>query len=225
MSEVIERLYNSLKLFEGMREFLRENGWYLSPPYSYRWWGNVETLDEVILTSILVQQTRWEAVSVALERMRRKGLNTFQGIVGAETDIISPELRWISFPLKKIEYMKNVSRFYLNSSKTPTEAELEAIKGIGKETARSILLFAHHKPVFPTGLQFRRAFTSYFGEDVSPNVLEILSQRLSTDELIYSVKLLYAGFVTVGKVFCKRSIKKSELCPLREKCLLNLSRP
>ncbi len=71
--------------------------------------------------------------------------------------------------IKKTEYLKNISNFYIDlkedldkEDEIPSRKDLLAVKGIGNETADSILLFAHKQKEFKVDSYTKRIFT-YLG--------------------------------------------------------------
>jgi len=94
--------------------------------------------------------------------------------------------------------------------------ELLGVKGIGQETADSILLYAGNKPIFVVDAYTKRIFSRHGFVKNSAEYEEM--QALFMDNLPASVKLFnefHALIVELGKSICKT--KK----PLCNKCLVN----
>jgi endonuclease-3 related protein len=120
------------------------------------WWPG--DTDEVMIGAILVQQTRWENVERALADLKRRGLCTMAGIHGADREEIESAIRCTGFYRIKAARLKSLARFALDTcggvhemAGIPTATlrdGLLAVKGIGEETADSILCYGFSRPVF-----------------------------------------------------------------------------
>lgn len=121
--------------------------------------------EEVIIESILTQQTNWNNVERAMNNLKNARRDSLDAI-----DKLS--LRQLKFLIKpagfyqiKATYLKNVARFFVqnggikNVEKIPTSSlrsQLLKIKGVGPETADSILLYAFNRLVFVIDAYTRR---------------------------------------------------------------------
>lgn len=119
------------------------------------WWGG--TADEVMIGAILVHQTRWENVEGGLERLRAAGLGTLAAIGAADEEAVQAAIRSTGFYRVKTRRLKALAAFVENLGgiegmrSQPTHSlreRLLAVKGIGEETADSILCYALDRPCF-----------------------------------------------------------------------------
>jgi endonuclease III related protein len=120
------------------------------------WWPG--DTDEVMIGAILTQQTRWENVERALADLRSHRLCTMAGINAAEIADIEPVIRCTGFYRVKTQRLKSLARFALETcggvqrmAEIPTgelRKGLLAVRGIGEETADSILCYGFSRPVF-----------------------------------------------------------------------------
>jgi endonuclease-3 related protein len=127
----------------------------------------------------------------------------------------------------KAERLKSITKYIVDNYRTTDDLaktekdidslrnELLAIKGIGKETADSILLYALDKPIFVVDAYTRRIF-SRFG---------IMDKNMDYDEirLIFENNILlnlniykeyHALIVELGKNYCKKKNPLCNECPL-----------
>jgi len=96
--------------------------------------------------------------------------------------------------------------------------ELLQLKGIGEETADSILLYVAGKPVFVVDTYTKRVLTRMGIVDKKTSYLKIkkiIERSLSSDLKHY--KESRALFVELGKRFCRTSPKCND-CPLESVC-------
>jgi endonuclease III related protein len=104
---------------------------------------------EIILGTILTQNTSWKNAGKALESLREKNLVNPSKILSISEKELSIAIRSAGYYNQKARYMKEVTKLYISlKGRTPTAKELLGVKGVGRETCDSILLYAYKKPVF-----------------------------------------------------------------------------
>jgi endonuclease-3 related protein len=119
------------------------------------WWP-AETEFEVIVGALLTQQTRWESVEQAISNLKQQSLLTPTSIAQAERGTIEECIRCTGFYRQKAERLQLLSQHFskngisgiLEKPIDELRKELLLLKGVGPETADSIILYAAHKPVF-----------------------------------------------------------------------------
>ena len=121
----------------------------------------------MIVGAILTQNTSWTNVERALAKLREAGVLSVEGIRGLPLGELEQLVRSSGYFRQKAQRLKNFIAFldekYRGSLDamlaTPTQQlrdELLAQKGIGPETADSILLYAGHHPIFVVDAYTRR---------------------------------------------------------------------
>lgn len=127
---------------------------------------------EIVIGSILTQNTTWPSVEQALNNLNK--LVDFDPLSILEFANNNEEpfknaIRCAGFVNQKTEYLKNIANFYIdlkedldNEDEIPSRKDLLNVKGIGNETADSILLFAHKQKEFKVDAYTKRIFT-YLG--------------------------------------------------------------
>lgn len=115
---------------------------------------------EVILGAILTQNTAWTSVEKALWNLKRMGVVHPQNLLELETEILKEAVRPAGFFNQKSVYLQEISRFFLKmDGKVPSRKEILGIKGVGNETADSILLYAYHQPQFVVDAYTKRIYS------------------------------------------------------------------
>ncbi|MFH1030938.1 MAG: endonuclease [bacterium] len=124
--------------------------------------------EEILIGAILTQQTNWNNVASAIKNLKSKNLCSLKNIydnfvyVRNKHNCSLQELRDLIRPSgfynQKTGYLLNIAKFIIERygslrkmEKAPLgelREELLRIKGIGKETADSILLYALEKEIF-----------------------------------------------------------------------------
>ncbi|MFP3216867.1 MAG: helix-hairpin-helix domain-containing protein [Vulcanisaeta sp.] len=223
---VDELVRKMLDILRGLDNELRSAGWFVDEPESSRWWGGAESPDEVVITAILVQQTRWEVVVDVLGRLRSLGLNKIERIAEMEPDRLAEVIRGVNYRFTKARRLVNLARSIvgiggLERLKSMSNARefLISIEGVGEETADSIMLFALNIPSLPISQYTRRVFGRVLGIDLGNNYgswKEYLEKLLPRD--LYLYKLVHASVVTIGKLYCLPKKPRCDKCPLRSIC-------
>ena len=139
----------------------------LSRSWGPQHWWPAQTPFEVIAGAILTQNTSWTNVERALANLRQAGVLSVEGIRELPLGELERLVRSSGYFRQKAQRLKNFIAFlderYGGSVDamlaTPTHelrAEVLSQKGIGPETADSILLYAGYHPVFVVDAYTRR---------------------------------------------------------------------
>ena len=119
-----------------------------------QYWWPAETPFEVITGAILVQNTAWTNAAKALHTLRTAGVLSLEGIRAhpvARTGNTYPPFRILPPESGPTETLRRVdptsvttdrSKLMLQQPAIVLREELLALKGIGRETADTILLYA-----------------------------------------------------------------------------------
>ena len=119
---------------------------------------------EIITGAILTQNTAWTNVEKAIGNLLAADIMSPQRVLETAEPELQELIRPAGFFKQKCAYLKAVAQFIIDY-----ETELEksddvwtlrkqllAVKGIGRETADSILLYAFNKPIFVIDAYTRR---------------------------------------------------------------------
>lgn len=190
------------------------------------WWP-AETPFEVIAGAVLTQNTAWPNVEKALDSLRAKGLLDPESIIRTDGEELGEIIRSSGFFRQKSARLKSVSRYLYargrdwhkvlaESPAASVRQELLNIKGIGKETADSILLYALEKKVFVVDNYTKRILTRHFVTEKGikyDQVQRIIQESVPAKIQLY--KQFHALFVETAKNFCRKSRPLCGECPLR----------
>ncbi|MDI6776086.1 MAG: endonuclease III domain-containing protein [Syntrophales bacterium] len=190
------------------------------------WWPG-ESPFEVIVGAILTQNTAWHNVEIAIDKLKSKGLLHPERILETENEILAELIRPSGYyriktrRLKSFvqylheEYDGSLERMFLEDFRHLRE-KLLRVKGIGEETADSILLYAGEKPIFVVDAYTRRILQRHDIICEGASYGEI--QKLFMTHLPHSVPLYkqyHALLVNTGKTFCTKT-PRCEGCPLHK---------
>ncbi len=117
------------------------------------WWPNYGTFD-VIVGAILTQNTKWEKVEISLQNLRESNLLSLQAIASIDPDILMTLIQPSGLYKSKASYLQKLAQSIIDrygdfeTFVYETDREwLLAQKGIGPETADSILCYACERDI------------------------------------------------------------------------------
>ena len=189
------------------------------------WWPG-DTAFEIMTGAVLTQNTNWLNVSKAINNLKDAGLLDPEKLLRNKKKV-SQLVKPSGFYRLKGQRLLTFCEYYVTRYKANTKQmkkrnlkilrnELISIKGIGKETADSILLYALDRPVFVVDAYTRRIFSrhGYFGYDDSYDEIRLLFERnLPRKSKIYNE--YHALLVKLGKTKCKKNEPLCDTCPLQ----------
>jgi len=195
--------------------------------YGHRNWWPGETHFEVIVGAILTQNTAWKNVEKAISNLKNSRLLTPYALKKVPqsqlAELILPAgyfnikadrlKRFIRFLWS--EYQGSLARLFKVRTRRLRERLLE-VKGIGEETADSILLYAAYKRSFVIDGYTRRVFARHRflrGDEDYASIQKIFTELLPKSRSLYND--YHAQIVEVGKDYC-RKVPRCEVCPLRK---------
>ena len=193
--------------------------------YGPQGWWPADTPFEMMIGSILVQNTNWRNVDKALNKLKPfltpelidklaidelAQLIRSSGFYNIKAKRIKAFMDWFKTYDYNIEQIKNIDSKQLRY-------ELLKINGVGKETADVMLLYAFDKPIFVVDAYARRIFyrvgfdmpTTYDG------FRNIVEKEIPRNLNVYNE--YHALLVEHAKVHCK-STPVCEGCPINNIC-------
>jgi endonuclease-3 related protein len=200
---------------------------------SQNWWP-ADTPFEVMVGAILTQNTSWTGVEKAIINLKEIDALSPEVLHKMDRHHLEQAVRPSGYFRQKAERLQILSRFLLEQyggdfssmSSLPTEQlreELLALKGIGPETADSILLYALGHPVFVVDAYTVRLFSrlglleGLGGEKVKYHDLQALfMDTVELDAALFNE--YHALIIRHCKERCTKRVPLCEGCCLVEKC-------
>lgn len=179
---------------------------------------------EVSTGAILTQNTAWRNVEKAIKNLSDKNLLAPELILKTSVSDIAECIKPAGYYNQKAERLKIFSEFFLGEFDKLKEINtgkarqmLLSVKGIGPETADSILLYALNKPVFVIDAYTKRLFSRMLGVDFKTYTewQDFFHKNL---EDIEKQAEMFNEFHALIVEHCKNACKKQPLC---EKCSLS----
>ncbi|MEZ4599797.1 MAG: endonuclease III domain-containing protein [Syntrophotaleaceae bacterium] len=192
------------------------------------WWP-AETPFEVAVGAILTQNTNWRNVEMAVAALKKAGILSVAGLLEVERQRLEELIRSAGFFRQKAERLQLFAAYLqrnyggdltalLEGPLAEVRRELLTLKGVGPETADSILLYAGERPSFVVDAYTRRLFNRLgllTGEEKYEDI-----RALFMDCLPHSCELFnefHALIVEECKNYC-RVQPICAACPLQSIC-------
>lgn len=193
------------KVYGLLLEGFGEQGWWplggrYSPEFKRRRKTGRERF-EIAVGAILTQSTSWKNVEKALESMRKSNALSRERIRSLPVKRLAKIIQSAGYRNQKAKKLKEFVKF----KGEVTRENLLSIWGVGEETADSILLYAHDRPVFVVDAYTRRVAQRLgIANGVKYSELQrIFEQSLPRDAQLFSE--YHALLVELGKKHCKKN--------------------
>jgi endonuclease-3 related protein len=195
------------------------------------WWPK-DSPFEVIVGAILTQQSTWTNVEKAIKNLKDKNILDPSSIVNLPMDELKILIKPSGFFNQKADRLKDMSQYimdkyqgnielFFNKNNKELRQELLGLKGVGLETADSIILYSAEKNEFVIDTYTKRIY-SRLGLVKDTIDYESLKEYITKD--IPKELMIYQEFhgllVLTGKNLCKKKDPKCMECPLNKKCKL-----
>ncbi|ADZ09330.1 HhH-GPD family protein [Methanobacterium lacus] len=129
---------------------------------------------EIILGTILTQNTAWTSAEKALKNLKNLDVIDPKKILSIDTETLKAAIKCAGFLNQKANYIIGIAEFFNElDGEIPTRKELLSVKGVGNETADSILLYAYKQPFFVVDAYTKRIFTQLKLVNEKDSYLEI----------------------------------------------------
>jgi endonuclease-3 related protein len=192
-----------------------------------RWWP-AKSRFEVVVGAILTQNTAWKNVEKAIANLKKARLINPQKLYRTKTARLARLIRPCGYYNIKARRLKNflkvlftdfqgdLSQMFAQRPKQLRERLLK-IKGIGQETADSILLYAAKKPRFVIDAYTKRFLLRHRlikGGTAYQKVQSLFEKNLPKRTSLFNE--YHALLVRLSKQFC-RAKPLCYICPLKKK--------
>lgn len=189
------------------------------------WWPGDSAL-ECVLGAVLTQNTSWTNAEKAISNLKKENIISIDKLSAVSTGVLASIIRPCGYYNQKAVRIKDFITFVVDMYEGDLEKmfredtsglrnKLLTIKGIGPETADTILLYAAHKPVFVIDAYTYRVlsrhglvpeYTTY------EEMQDLFMDSLSEDREVFNE--YHALLVRVGKEHCRKRSPLCEGCPL-----------
>lgn len=182
--------------------------------YGPQHWWPAKSRFEVIVGAILTQNTNWKNVEKAIANLKTEDLVSPDAIHKVSRQRLSRLIRPSGYFNIKADRLKSFTDFLMSEYGGDLKAMLRektgvlrekllCVKGIGPETADSILLYAAGRPVFVVDAYTRRILSRHgLCEDKTSynQIQSLFMENLEPDSRLYNE--YHALLVCAGKTQC-----------------------
>jgi len=211
-----------------MKTLMRKLDRLLSASYGQKRWHKYEGAVEILIRTVLSQQTNDKASEVAYRRLLER-FGSFENVMVASDDEIEATIRPAGLSRQKARCIKACLRRIVNDFGKLSLDQLEgmdvesamsyltSLPGVGVKTAACVLLFAFGKPVFPVDTHILRIMKrlGIVGEKDDATKAQAHLNDVIPNKLKYQ---LHLNLIEHGRRVC-RAIK-----PLCHLCLFKRDR-
>ncbi len=195
------------------------------------WWPG-DTPWEICVGAVLTQNTNWGNVEKAIALIKQANALDPNVIIDMPRADLEEAIRPSGFFRLKADRLLEVTRWWFDNVDKNDQpvwkgrgleeyrCDLLAVKGVGPETADSILLYCFDLPTFVIDAYTKRIFSRHFG--ISPDIdyhelQKIFMNNLPVDPVLYNE--YHALIVRAAKEHCRKNACEADcpLCKLVEK--------
>ncbi|NHJ01119.1 MAG: hypothetical protein EAX86_03205 [Candidatus Heimdallarchaeota archaeon] len=175
---------------------------------------------EVAIGTILVQNTNWTNVNKAINNLKNNSITSFKQMVELNKDDLIDLIKPAGFYRQKAEYLLILSNKMielLQNRTIPNRSQLLDLKGIGNETADSLLVYCYQQASPIIGTYTRRFFARNEGS--------VVYYTMRYNDFQYEIEtLLGLDFEILGRfhalVVCHCQNLCHKLKPMCKNCFL-----
>ena len=207
-----ERLY---ELYNRLYEHFGAQGW---------WPG--ESPFEVMVGAILTQNTNWKNVEKAIINLQEADVLSLPLMSALPQSLLAEYIRPAGYYNIKAGRLRNFFdlingqwdgdlEYFLRQPADVLREQLLSVKGIGPETADSMVLYGAEQPVFVVDTYTHRILSRHniIGDSSAYHeIQEIFMDNLPEDTQLFNE--YHALIVQVGKEYCKKTQPVCARCPL-----------
>ncbi len=194
--------------------------------FGHQHWWPADTPFEIMVGAILTQNTNWQNVEKAIANLKEADLLSLPAMAALEKEELAEYIRPAGYYNIKAgrlqnlftmiaEQWENDLEYLLQQPASVLREQLLSVKGIGPETADSMVLYAAGQPIFVVDAYTHRILSRH---GVIPEnadyfqIQEVFMDSLKEDTTLFNE--YHALLVQLGKDFCKKSKPKCGDCPL-----------
>ncbi len=204
-----------IQIYKTLYEKYGEQGWWPFidsgyHPREYDFPKNEAQIFEICLGVILTQNTTFTSVVKSLNNLNSMNSLDYKAIKNMPLDVLKCAIKPSGYFNQKANYILAFIDFFERlEGRIPTREELLAVKGIGPESADSILLYAYNQPEFVVDAYTKRLLlhAGLIDEKASYHAIkkfmesEIEKELKYRDELVICYQELHALIVAHAKLF------------------------
>ena len=199
----------------------------LEKRYGDTGWWPAETRDEIVIGTILTQNTSWNNVKKSIDQLKSIGKCSLTAIALLPLEKLSQAIRSSGFYNQKAKRLHELSKRIvsefggLDKMDDLSDSELidffSSVVGVGQETLDSILLYVFERPHFVVD-KYTLRISIRTGIESAPNIQSVKSHvMVDIGNDVKTLKNFHGALVYLAKDYCKKTPICKE-CPVRGRC-------
>ena len=195
--------------------------------YGNTGWWPAETRDEIVIGTILTQNTSWKNVEKSIDQLKSIGKCSLAAISSLPMEKLSQAVRSSGFYNQKAKRLhelskKIVSEFGgLDKMASLSDPELidffSSMTGVGQETLDSIMLYVFDRPHFVVD-KYTLRISMRIGIELTPTLQSVKSHVMADiGNDVEALKNFHGALVYLAKDYCRKT-PWCEECPVRRSC-------
>jgi len=216
-------LVRTVELFQILREkflysILTDEWWHVENGLD--WPAPATAVFERVVGAVLVQNTAWRNVQRAICNLNSFGLLDPKKFLEADERLIVEHVRPAGFVTRKPKTLRSLAELLLTTNaEKQSDQELRTlllrVKGVGPETADTIMLFVFNRKVFPASQPARRVINRFYNVSVNDDTLNKIPNQIPN---VSELKTFHALLVEFASNLCTKNKPKCAGCSIRGKC-------
>lgn len=173
---------------------------------------------EVAAGAILTQNTAWANASRSIENLNREGMMNPEDIASTGLERLAAIIRPSGYFNLKAERLKLLASCFLENEEITRESLLK-LKGVGPETADSIMLYAFGAEYFVVDAYTRRIFSRtgvIGGNEPYEWIRSVFERNFPVDSRAYND--YHALIVEHARRYCLKRVPACGQCPVKKMC-------
>jgi len=179
---------------------------------------------EIMVGAILTQNTSWKNVEKAISELNKKNLMSIPRLLKSTHEELASAIRSSGYFNQKAQKLRLLAEFLTQHAikelqqmdYQESRKMLLQVKGIGPETADSILLYALAKPIFVVDAYTRRIFSRVgYRAKTYAEYQVLFMKHLDQDSELFNE--YHALLVELAKNICRKKPVCTS-CPIKSRC-------
>jgi endonuclease-3 related protein len=213
ITELFQRLHETF-----LHSILTDEWWHVENGLD--WPAPATAVFERVVGAVLVQNTAWRNVQKAICNLNSSDLLDPKKFLEADEHLIVEHVRPAGFVTRKPKTLRSLAELLLTinvekQSDQELRALLLSVKGVGPESADTIMLFAFNRKVFPASQPARRVINRFYGVLVDNDTLNKIPNQIPN---VSELKTFHALLVELASNLCTKNNPKCASCGIRGKC-------
>jgi len=205
------------KRFDTIQDILI--GWYKKNRRMFSWRKNIRDPYQVLVCEVMAQQTQASRIEEFLPRFLEQ-FPTVKALASAKQSEVIRAWQGLGYNRRALNLHK-VAKELLEKDFPKKEEELLTLPGIGKYTARALLIFAFNKPVATVDINIQRLLSRLYKKMADTDSMLPAKNIFDLGENILpkrQSRLWHEAMMDFGATICTKRNPKCGTCPLFHEC-------